>query len=292
MRNKIFRGGIGLAAVVALWLVAGPVRAVPVSTLPNLSALADYTLFGNNVFLNLATANGNVGISANGKFQMSAPSYIDGRLDLDTSVTTAIADPTHISGGIVQPVDLSAAQAAVLSASNILSALTPDYSFGAVSTAMTLNAVDPVTVINVASIGGAADFMLNGGAGDYFVLNVAGAADFTGSTGVRGVGAVDASHILINFYDSALGDLGVVAHINDVLNGTTLVPYDAATFHSENGAIYGGNGLITLMSGAQVASVPLAPPSLPEPPTVALIALGLAGVASLRAKRSRRRTRL
>ena len=137
------------------------------------------------------------------------------------------------------------------------------------------------TVVNISSIGGNADFSLVGNAGDYFVLNVSGAASFTGSTGIHGV---DASHVLINLYNSSLGNLGVVAHVGDVLNGTIFVPYDATTFHSENGAIFAGNGLITLMSGATVTEVPFTQ-SVPDGgASLLLLCMGLGFLVTARKK--------
>jgi hypothetical protein len=274
---------IGALTVCALFVIPvlspGAAKAALVTALPDVSALIPYALFGNADFLNLATVKGNVGISANGTFSMSAPSVITGRLDLGSGVNiSGIANGASIGGfiypdatAIHQNVPLATAQSQVFSASTTLQGLAANYVLGALTTAQSFSAVGSgaVTVIDIASISGAGDITLVGGASDYFVINVAGAASFTGSTGIQGV---DGSHILINLYNSSIGDLGVVAHINNLLNGTILVPYDSATFHSENGAIWGGNGLITLMSGATIDNVPFAPPVLPVPEPTTFIA--------------------
>lgn len=96
-------------------------------------------------------------------------------------------------------------------------------------------------------------------------MNIAGKLAFTGSS-IIGAGNIDPSHILINLYDSS-GNLGTAAHIGNVLNGSVLVPFDAVTFHSMNGATWSGDGLVTFMSGATIQGVPF----VPEPSTVALI---------------------
>ena len=232
--------------------------------IPDLGPLLPYALFGNASFLNLATVNGNVGVPANGSFQMSAPSFINGRLDADSGVTLSIADPSHISGGIHLGVNLAAAQALVFSASMALRNLSANYTLGNVTTAQTFASTGAVTVIdmNSLSLGGSNNISLSGGPNDVFVLNIAHGVSLTGSS-IIGAG-VDPSHILLNFYDNT-GNLGTVAHINNVLNGTLFVPFDSATFHSMNGAIWAGDGLITLlMSGATLTGVPFVPEVVPN----------------------------
>jgi hypothetical protein len=255
------------------------------SSLPDLSPLIPYTAFGNDINLNLATVNGKTGISTNGTFKMSAPSFVNGILNLATPVNTMIAKPSNVSGGINNGVDLSAQQALVLSASSVLKNLTPDYSLGNVTTAQTFAAAGPVTVIDMSSLtlGGSSSITLTGNPNDIFVLNISGKLALTGSS-IIGAGSIDPSHILINLYDSS-GNLGTAAHIGNILNGTVLVPFDNVTFHSMNGAVWAGDGEVTLMSGATLTNIPF----VPEPSTISLIVLAgvLGGVAA--ARRLRRR---
>jgi hypothetical protein len=283
-RKFIFISQIALSVLFIIPVLApsSTKAAVPFSALPDFTPLIPYTAFGNDVFLNLATVNGNAGISANGTFKMSAPSFINGRLDLDSGVTTDIADPSHIGGGVHTGVNLSAAQALVFWASNILKNLAADYTLGDVTTAQSFASTGEVTVIDLNSLtlGGSNSITLTGGPNDVFVLNIAGKLALTGSS-IIGAGAIDPSHILVNLYDNS-GSLGTAAHIGNVINGSVLIPFDDATFHSMNGATWAGDGLITFMSGATVQGVPF----VPEPSTVALV-IGTAVVGAL--YRARRR---
>lgn len=267
------------------WMLGASAESALLSSLPDLSPLIPYTAFGNDINLNLATVNGKTGISTNGTFKMSAPSFVNGILNLATPVNTMIAKPSNVSGGINNGVDLSAQQALVLSASSVLKNLTPDYSLGNVTTAQTFAAAGPVTVIDMSSLtlGGSSSITLTGNPNDIFVLNISGKLALTGSS-IIGAGSIDPSHILINLYDSS-GNLGTAAHIGNILNGTVLVPFDNVTFHSMNGAVWAGDGEVTLMSGATLTNIPF----VPEPSTISLIVLAgvLGGVAA--ARRLRRR---
>jgi hypothetical protein len=253
-------------------LGAGIARAVPISDLPDFSPLIPYTTFGNDTFLNLATINGNAGISANGTFKMSAPSVINGRLDEDSGVTNSIDSGATITGGIHMGVDLSAAQALVFSASTTLAGLTPSTTLGAVNVPAggvsfgSLDGIADVNVINMTSLtSGNGNISLVGDPGDFWVLNISGALSLTGSAAIGSLS--QASHTFINLDDNSGTDLGTVAHINNVINGMVLIPFDDATFHSMNGATWSGNGMITFMSGATIQGIP-------EAPTTSLLAFG------------------
>jgi hypothetical protein len=278
------RVAIGIALSVAL-LGVETARAASTSDLPDFSPLIPYTTFGNFYNFNLATVNGDIGISSNGTL-LAPNGQINGTAFLDTGVTQSIGGPSHITGGIVSPVDLSVPQALVLSASATLQALTPDYTLGNVNTAQNFSAAGPVTVIDMdsLSLGGSNNISFTGSPSSIFVLNIAHGLSLTGSS-IIGAG-VDPSHILINLYDSS-GNLGTAAHINNVLNGSVLIPYDAATFHSMNGAIWSGDGEITLMSGATVTSVPF----VPEASTTSLLIFGLLLAAGAGIARRRRALR-
>ena len=81
--------------------------------------------------------------------------------------------------------------------------------------------------MNSLSLGGSNNISLNGGPNDVFVLNIAHGVSLTGSSTI---GAENySSHIRLNFYDNT-GNLGTVAHIGNVLNGTLFDPFIAQHF--------------------------------------------------------------
>lgn len=273
--------------------MATPARAAAITDLPDMSLLTPYAVFGYGVNLNLATVNGDVGIANRGVLTISQPSSITGDVTLGTGATL---HNSGTIGGTTSHQDMTAAKAQVLSASQTLAGLAPDYTLASLTTTHTFNAVGDVTVIDIGTIGGSGNVVLSGSSSDVFVINVSGAVSFTGSTGVSGI---DASRVLFNLDQnltngacSTSHDFGTVTHINDVLNATTLIPCNSATFHSVNGAIFANNtGTITLMSGAHMTQVPFSPPSpptVPEPATLTLFGTGLALVAGRRNGRQRR----
>jgi choice-of-anchor A domain-containing protein len=280
MTMKRFFSRLALVAFLVVPVVAlSSAGAAPVSALPDVSLLTPFTTFGNSYNFNLTTIKGDIGLSKNGTF-LAPNGQISGKAFLDTGVSKNIGAPSHISAGIVQPTDLSAAQAEVFSASNTLKSLAPDYNLANVTTAQTFNATGPVTVIdmNSLSLGGSANITFNGDPSDFFVLNIAHGLSLTGSS-IIGAGG-DPSHILINLYDNS-GNLGTAAHVGNILNGSVLIPFDAATFHSMNGAIWSGNGEITLMSGATVTNIPF----VPEASTNILLLVGVSVLGLSVAKR-------
>jgi len=278
----------GTAAVLGLALSAERAQAVPVSDLPDLSLLTPYATFGNFFNDQNVTINGNAGIGNNGKLFLESPSSIKGNLDLGIGATAGGGGyPGNVGGAITTGVDLTAAQNQVQSASTSLAGLAADVTLGAVTTGQTFGAVNGVAdifVVNVASIklGSGQNIAFSGDAGDIFVLNVSGGEDMNGDAAISALG--QASHVLINLTTTA--SLGKVAHIGNVLNGTTIIP-DAtyAEFHSVNGAIFGGLGEIKLMSGSKVESVPFQPPTVPDAgSTMLLMSMGLGCLAAVKRK--------
>jgi len=266
---------IGALTVGALFVIPvlspGAAKAALVTDLPVMSALTPFATFGNVYSDSAVTINGNVGISANGTLLLASPSTINGNLYLANGATATIKGSGTVTGTTFTGQNLTAAQNQVFSASTTLQNLTPDQSLGAVvvpGTGVTygsVNGVADVTVINMTSLTtGGGDITFVGDAGDYFVLNIAGDLSMTGSAAIIGL----SGHLLVNLWDPLGKNQGTVAHVGNVINGTTLIPYDSATFHSVDGAIYSGYGDITLMSDATVNYQPYVQPTpVPEPGT-------------------------
>jgi hypothetical protein len=285
--GKIFMTA-GTVAVLGFLLPAQQAMAVPVTDLPDLSLLTPYATFGNFLNDNNVTINGNVGIGNNGTLKLESPSTITGNLYLGIGATTGGGGfPGNVTGTITTGVDFTAAQNQVQSASTTLAGLAANLTLGAVTTGQSfgsVNGVADVFVVNVASINVASGENLTfaGDAGDIFVLNVSGNVDMSGDAAISALS--QASYVLINLTTTA--SLGNVAHVGNVINGTTLIP-DAtyAEFHSVNGAIFGGLGEIKLMSGAKVESVPFQPPTVPDAgSTMVLMSIGLGSLAAAKRK--------
>ncbi len=256
-------------------------QAVPVTELPDIGLLTPYATFGNNYNDSLVTINGNSGISNNGTLALAAPSTINGNLYRGTNSTES--GPGHVTGTTFLNQDLTAAQNQVFTASTALRALTADQTLTNINSSMIFGIVNGIADVYVVDVTGTitANVSFIGDPGDYFVLNVNKMA-LTGSDAIGSL--AQASNTFVNLYGD--GNLGTVAHIGNIIDGTILIPNaTSATFHSENGAIYSGTGKITLMSGATVNYAPFQPPtSVPEPSTMLLLGSGLAGLAGLRKK--------
>ncbi len=291
MKPRKTAGKILLSAATAATLGLLPAqqaRAVPVSDLPDLSLLTQYATFGNFLNDQNVTINGNVGIGNNGVLKLEAPSTINGNLDLGIGATAGGGGyPDNITGTVTTGVDFTAAENQVQSASTSLAGLTPNVSLGSVTSGQSfgvVNGIADVFVVNMSglALGSGENITFSGDAGDIFVLNVSGDVDMNGDAAISALS--QASHVLLNLTTSS--SLGNVAHIGNIINGTTLIP-DAtyAEFHSVNGAIFGGLGEIKLMSGAKVESVPFNPPSVPDASsTLMLLGMGLTALGVARKK--------
>jgi hypothetical protein len=271
---------IGALGIAGLLIASQQSRAVSVGALPDLGQLTPYAVFGNDINANNVAIHGNTGIGNNGHLQLEAPSSINGNLDRGTGSTAAGGGyPANVSGTITTGLNLTGPQAQLQAASTTLAGLTPNVTIGGtVTTGHTFgtpNGVPDVFVINLVNValGSGQNFNFAGDASDFYVLNISGDLDMNGNAAIGSSG--QASHILLNLTTS--GTLGNVAHIGNVINATTLIP-DAtyAEFHSVNGAIYGGDGEVKLMSGAKVEYMPFT--KTPESVSTALALLLGAGV--------------
>jgi len=261
--------------------------AAPISALPNVSLLVPFAVFGNDVNNQNVTINGNVGISNGGTLIHAGPSTINGDLHLGIGAT---ARQTRVAGIITGATftneNLTSAQNQVFTASSTLAGLTPNATFGTVNTSQifgSLNGIADVTVINIATLSLASGESITfvGDPGDYFNINISTDLNLSGNAFIGST--AQASHTFINI--TAVGNLGGVSMVGNVINGTILIPNASATFHSANGAVWGGNGEIKFQSAATINGIPF--DQVPEASTTSLLTVGLIVVAGL-ARRLRR----
>ena len=86
-----------IIACAGLLMLGATADAVPLSDLPDLSPLIPYTAFGNDINLNLATVDGNTGISANGKAPMDDGRQVTmGAVDASRTARRQCAAPTRL----------------------------------------------------------------------------------------------------------------------------------------------------------------------------------------------------
>jgi hypothetical protein len=110
------------------------------------------------------------------------------------------------------------------------------------------------------------------------VLNVSGSLSLVGTASIL---ATNPSNVFINY----TGTGAVNTHVGDTIDGFTFIPNGSATLDGGFvGGLYGGNGEITLMSGATLEHVT----PVPEGSTLWLVvAVGLfAGIVIVRRARS------
>jgi hypothetical protein len=286
MKKLKTSGGLATLGLLLSGLGTISLHAVPVGSLPDVSPLIPFAVFGNDVNLHNVTVNGNVGVSANGTFALESPSTVNGNVYLASGVTTGGGGfPGNINGTLFNNQDLAAAQARVATASATLAALTPNLTLASISSGQifgAINGVADVYVVNVTgdiNLGSGENISFVGDAGDFFVLNVAGDVDMGGNAAIGSL--PQASHIFFNL--TMAGSLGNVAHVDNIINATTIIPNATyAEFHSINGAIWGANGEIKLMSGSKVQGVPLDVPDAGS--TLTLMGLGLGLLAAAKRK--------
>jgi hypothetical protein len=254
----------------SLLCLLGAAIASAASVLPNISALQQFAVFGDNLNLSLVTINGNTGVSNGGSVHLFAPSVINGNLVLGTGATSTLDAPHY--NNLITNVDLSTAESQLFAASAQLAGLSPDVTLSNLTSSQTVAGNGGVKVIDVTgnvSLNNNS-LTLTGGVNDFFVVNVNGGFDLVGSGGIVAGSGIDASHVIVNIIGTGST---VTSHVGNEINATLLLPDRAAVLHSLNGAIYGGTQQITLMSGATVNSMPFAPPPLVPTPTA--LAAGL-----------------
>jgi hypothetical protein len=278
-RAMNYRTQISLAVCCMVVLGMNRVQAtVPASSLPNVDLLTGYAEFGNQEDESLVTINGNVGVSSNGTLHVFAPSVINGDVYIDAGATfhNDKSDNSNIHGTIFTGLDLSATQDQVFSASSGFSSLAADQSFGTLNSAQNFSATAGTAyVVDVGSLS-LNNVSINFTGAGYLVLNVTNAFSLGGTAAIV---ASDPTHVFVNY----TGTSALQTHVGDSIDGYLFIPSADATLDGTFfGGLYGGEGTISLMSGAVVTNV------VPEPMTASLFIFGMLLAAGLGIARRRR----
>jgi hypothetical protein len=243
------------ARIRRLLLIAGCAAAVsahatlPLSVLPGLGPLVNFTEFGNQQVDNLATINGNVGVSAGGMLDLMAPAVINGNLSLATTAT--LNQMGVINGTTFNNQDLATEQDTVISVSRALAALPADETISANQTTG-LNFDVPAGQVEVVNLNGGLNLnyqnitLTGGGA---LVLNIEGAFSLNGSASILG----NPANIYINYLDGSPITADVASTVDSMLFDAN---EDANLSGLWTGSINGGDGTITIDSGGTLNEVP------------------------------------
>lgn len=278
-------------------------QAAPTASIPDVTPLLPYAVFGNQYELVNATIVGNVGISNAGQIAYNANVSISGRLDMGIGATAVPSSdegtdthdgesgaggggmgggtephegettvgPGGVSGGIHEGLDLAGPQARVGLVSSALASLTATSPQTIVSgtgrgtnTLGSTNAIDDVQVFNLSALTLTGNRSLTL-VGDPGDFFVLNVLDMNVKGHVIIGSLAQAQHTFLNLYDPSGGDLGQVMGGESQFFGTLLVPYDAAQLKGTvSGAVWSGAGTIELMENVTVINVPFDPPAVPD----------------------------
>jgi len=241
---------------------------------------------GTNVFGDFGYA---AGVVSTTNQKVPVGTIFDSTVYVDS---TAVFDYTQKnflpSGGIViggaADAKLALASADAISASAEAAALTPVTNLGVLGDDdnRTLNSTGSMNVFSITSLNYNYDWMqLNGGLNDYFIFNVLGNFDFSGSE-IR-LSGVTPDHILWNFPNAS--SILVNKDVSKFY-GTILAPTGTVNYH--NPGTFGGAIIaktIYLHSAFNLTNRPFAP--VPEPSALLLALLG--GVSAFGGRLIRKR---
>jgi hypothetical protein len=262
---------IGRGALVVCLCQAFVTEAVPSSALPDISLLSGYTEFGNAEMESLVTINGNVGVSSGGDLNLMAPSTINGNVYVSSGATFQHAGT--VSGSVFTGQDLAANQSQVFSASTTLGGLAPNYTFATLSTLQNFSATaGNVTVVNVGALN-LNNVNINFTGSGYLVINVTGSFSMGGTAGIL---AADPTHVFVNY----TGTSTLNTHVGDSVDGYLFVPNAAGNLDGTFfGGLYGGDGALTLLSGATLRSQSTSVPDATSSALLLLLACGFVVIA-------------
>jgi PEP-CTERM motif len=291
-RVRVWHPVFYMGVLAAIGLVVAPqvASAGPVT----LGAAANFAVFGmadssssdaNLVMNSLVTINGNEGIGQFGKIDNMAPSVINGNVDeysageysgpgklkgsLSTNAAALMTDGADIDAAILQMGSLTNSGG----------------SYTKITSATTINAVGPQTVVDVGTGGinlNNANLTIHGAAGNQVIIRVSGGMNMVGTASVKLTGGITANDVFFDFTGS--GNT-IQTKVGDVLYGVYIAPNDSMTLDGTfNGEIIGGEN-ITLMSGITINGV-TAPTPTPEPSSLLLLGSGLLGLGVVVRRRS------
>lgn len=284
-----------LAGVAISVATLTPPTATASLVVPDLGEAANYALFAipqtsDAASITISSASGILGdlaIGAPGLYDKSGSGVVTGSVFLATGVTTSISGTPGAEGVLVPNSNLAQAivDAGLASASAAL--LVPTHILGDITDTTLVTGNGDVNVLSIGTInlGGVKTLTLSGNAAEFFILNISGDFDFSGSSAFVLAGGVDPSHILLNF--PTAGD-GIGFSASSAVKGTFLAPYRDFTLHGANleGAVIAND--IRITSGGQDAFVsfndfapppPPQAPVIPEPGSLMLLGIGLAAFA-------------
>ena len=228
-------------------------------------------LIGNTAHLNLS--GGNNGAIPNGL-------YTDGT----AVITGSLQNPYNTFS--VTPAYTASALASAQNVSNYASSLTPNQTFGTITSNTTISASSggppSLTVINVANIQNA-QLTISGGANDYFVFNLSGSLQT--NQAMMLLGGVTANHILWNLTGTT-GNIFMTSGGNVVFGSFLATRGGNYQFSNLDltGQLINTAGTMQIVSGSQVDFAGFTPPStVPDGgSTVAMFGLVMSGIAFAR----------
>lgn len=262
--TTIHRNTMRVLALVGGFSLATSAKAtIPVSDLPDFDNLPNFGLLGNNLSSDTASVNGNVGVSDGGSLTGPGPFTVNGDLYVGDGATTSV--PGTVTGTTFTGQDLTTEQNTVFSASEGLSALTPDEVINSLETGpLTFDVpAGQVYVVNLnggLNLSGGNGITVTGGGG--LVLNIGTGFTMTSGASITG----PAPNIFINYTGSSTADLSTA-----LINGQLLIPSTTADLAAGtvNGGVFTGNSNVNLSLGQVINPVPV-----PEPGAMALAVMG------------------
>jgi probable HAF family extracellular repeat protein len=222
---------------------------------PNLGGASAFTVFALNttgkqtVNFSNDSVTGDVAVVAGATVTNQAPSTVNGNVFVSSGAS--FGGPGHVTGSVLTGQALSAARTAAINASAHAAALSPNSTFGDITSNTT---VKGESGLNVVQVNGNirlsnASLTLSGPADAFFVVNLSGSMTLGGSGGIKVGGSVPTSHLLINMTGS--GKL-INTHVRNSVQGTILGPNVGGSLNGAFGSLLLGQNF-SQMGGVLVS---------------------------------------